>query len=122
MVIKSSKRHIEKRLSPYATPTTGDGYVGGRPEHTYPEKVEGYERNVFIGVHHFTVVIPFEGKWDNIIDWYDAMAKASNKRAMVYAVTSGGRSMMLARKRWPEYTQIWEDIKAQIDARFNHGT
>ena len=89
-------------------PSTIDG-----TEHDFSGDLENWEDRVFEHASHFTVVqgrSPFTRVRTEYKTFPEArvIAEMSGITAMVYAVTESGRHVMLIRRRWPHYEQLWK--------------
>ena len=91
-----------------------------RPEHVFTDKLEDWDRNVFLGAAYFTVVVRRLGKWDNIPTFPEALdiAKQHPKASLIYAVAASGRSACMVPKRWEEFLSLWHDVKFKEDGGF----
>jgi len=81
-------------------------------EHNFLGTVEDWEMRVFQNAAFFSVVVgrnPASRVRVERKTFPEALeqAKASDK-AMIYAITDSGRSVMLTRKRWPVYQADWD--------------
>jgi len=78
-----------------------------RPEHTFPDKLEDWDKIIFENANHFTVfrrLGRFNRDTHSFATFPEAVAYAGeDKTALVYAVCASGRSACMIRKRWLEY-------------------
>ena len=75
------------------------------------EEHAAYEMQIFRSAAYFTVVRPGFAKKEFTDFAEGALLTASAPRALLYAVTGPGRSVVLIRERWAEYLEAWRHDK-----------
>jgi len=76
-----------------------------------PDDHAAYEMELFRHAAYFTVVRPGFAKKEFKDFAEAALAAASVERAILYAVTAQGRSVVLVRNRWAEYLAVWRQSR-----------